>query len=45
MLDFSDKHAPYILASYAVAFTLLGAMILFSLIKAKRAKNKLESLQ
>ena len=45
MIDFSADHIGFVIASYAVTFTVLGALLAWTLIRARAITRRLEALE
>lgn len=40
-----DKYGPYVLAAYAIAIVLIGGLTVYSVLRAIRARKRLEELE
>ncbi|MDX1717635.1 MAG: heme exporter protein CcmD [Anderseniella sp.] len=45
MIDFSADHIGFVIASYAVTFAVLGALLAWTLIRARAITRRLETLE
>ncbi len=44
-MDFAARHAGFVIASYAVAFVLVGGLIAATLIRYRAVRRRLEELE
>ena len=44
-MDFAARHAGFVIASYAVAFVLVGGLIATTLIRYRAVRRRLEELE
>jgi len=44
-MDFSAPHVGFVLASYALAFILLGALVVSIWMRARRVRKRLQELE
>jgi len=45
MIDFSADHIGFVIASYAVTFVVLGALLAWTLARARAVSHRLEALE
>ncbi len=44
-MDFAARHAGFVIASYAVAFVLVGGLVTATLIRYRAVRRRLEELE
>jgi heme exporter protein CcmD len=43
-MDFADKHIEFIIASYALSFIMIGALIVYVLVRDRKLRAEAERL-